>query len=83
MINIKVIPLTCLLLSPILILVIPITAPSIITVSTSYALDYAGGILKPHGLEKYDLITFVTFYTYFKRGINPDCIDMVQDEEEL
>jgi len=73
---------TCLILSPILILTItPITAP--ISVA-DYALNFAGGPgIGWYGHDKFEELTYFSFYTFFKSGIDPDCIDIDESKEEL
>jgi len=78
----SIIPITCLLFTPLAFIAIPSTMPIGISVSPSYALDFAGG--RPGYLDyKSDEITYFSFYTYFKRGIDPDCIDMVDESKTL
>ena len=77
----SIIPMTCLILSPILILTIPVP---VIESDVDYALDFAGGrVIGWHGLDKFENITYFTFFTFFKSGINPDCIDMVDESKTL
>lgn len=66
------IPMICLTFSPILPLLI--TAPPSKS-DVEYALDFAGPKMD-NVLDKYNMLTYFSFYTFFKSGIEPDCIDM-------
>ena len=49
-----------------------------------YALDFVGGnVALSQGLDKFDDLTYFSFYTFFKSGIDPDCIDMVDESKRL
>ena len=73
---------TCLLFSPIMVITIPTAIPGgIVSVSSGaiYALDFAGGgILGPDNFED---LTYFSFYTFFKCGDTPDCIDLITDDD--
>ncbi len=80
MINKKIIlcvSVTCLLLTPIIISAIPAAFPTPIH-------DYALEIPKSgwYGSDKFNKIAYVSFYTFFKSGIEPDCIDMTDETKE-
>jgi len=71
---------TCLLFTPIIVNAIPAIfaePPS----HEEYALDFAGGN-NWKGLNKFNDITYFSFYTFFKSGIDPDCINIVKESKE-
>ena len=74
----SIIPMTCLIFSPVLMVGIPvITAEP----HVAYALYFIGPTIGGNGLDKFNDITYFSFYTFFKSGIDPDCIDMVQESK--
>ena len=74
---VKVIAVTCMLFAPLALIAIPVAIPLGITASPSYALDFAGGTFW-FVEHLFGDLTYFTFYTFFKQGVNPDCIDMVE-----
>jgi len=83
--KIKGIIISCLILTPIIMGAIPAAIPSAssepIPEKPSYALDFAAPRTWNDN-NKYNDITYVTFYTFFKCGIDPDCIDIVDESKE-
>ena len=76
----SIIPITCLLLSPLLFFTIPVTTAE---PQVEYALSFAGVPFGWNGLDKLNDITYFSFYTFFKSGIDPDCIDMVEESKGI
>ena len=82
MIKIIVIPITCLLFTPLVFVAIPVAFSE--SPKEGYALDFAGGnVALSQGLGKFNDLTYISFYTFFKSGIDPDCIDMVDESKRL
>jgi len=82
-IKIIIIPITCLLFTPLVFVAIPV-AFSEPNPHVDYALDFVGGnVALSQGLDKFDDLTYFSFYTFFKSGIEPDCIDMVDESKRL
>ena len=61
-------------------LFVPMIADSmpVIRVAHPYALDFAA----PKVFFSIEVQTPVLFYTFFKYGADPDCIDIVVEDEE-
>ena len=78
----SIIPITCLLLAPLVTIIIPVT-PVTVANPGEYALNFAGPPIGWNGHDRLNDITYFSFYTFFKSGINPDCIDMVNESKGL
>ena len=73
------ITITCLLFTPLMLVAVPAAFPSLPPDETDgYVLDYSGGTFwyLDHG---YNELTYFSFYTFFKYGIEPDCIEMIEE----
>jgi len=70
-------------LTPLTVNVIPAFPPSLPPDDDyDYSLDYAGGGGFWDDTNNFKDLTYFSFYTFFKSGIEPDCIDMVESKEE-
>ncbi len=75
---------TFLLFTPLMIATVSATFPSPPPDGAlSYALDFTGGSTAYgwYGSDRVKELTYVLFYTFFKSGIEPDCIDLITDDE--
>ena len=70
----------CLLFPSIMVNLIPTAFPSPDN-APSYALEYASSPIRDgwYGPDKFKEIAYFSFYTFFKPGIEPDCIDIVKE----
>ena len=71
------------LFTPITVGIIPDAFPSPSDVTPPYALDFAGGPNRVYwnNIDKFSVLTYFLFYTFFKSGIDPDCIDLITDDK--
>ena len=83
MIKIIVIPITCLLFTPTLVVAIADLSHVTPENTPDYALDFAAPRSGWYGPDMFEEITYFSFYTFFKSGIDPDCIDMIDESKRL
>ena len=66
--------ITCLLFTPLMLVVVPVVfSPP----AEGYALDFAGGT-SSYLDNEFNELTYFSFYTFFKSGIELDCIEMTE-----
>lgn len=74
----KLLVITCMLFTPLILVAVPLP---VVNVATPYALNYTGGNTSIAD-QLFGGLTYFSFYTFFQKGIDPDCIDMTEELEK-